>query len=84
MVADRKMIPLWLVRLNAIVLWLNPVLGAVAGVLAMLVAVAASERLSGKSINAATQVVRRADAPSQERCQPSALPPELRDLRLYD
>lgn len=78
------MIPLWLVRLNAIVLWLNPVLGAVAGVLAMLVVVAASERLSGRGVNATAQIVRRAELPSPDRCQLSALPPELRDLRLYD
>lgn len=82
--ADLKTAPLWLIRFNTILLWLNPGLSLAAVVLALLVIAAAGERSSGNGIKAAPQVVRLADVPSPDLCRPSTLPPELRDLRLYD
>lgn len=82
--ADLKTAPLWLIRFNTILLWLNPFLSVAAVVLALLVVVAASERSSGDGTNAATQITRFLDASSSDLCRPSTLPPELRDLRLYD
>ena len=83
-VADLKTAPLWLVRFNTILLWLNPGLSLVAAILALLVIAAASERSPGHRTNVAPQVARLVDAPTPELCRPSTLPPELRDLRLYD
>jgi hypothetical protein len=82
--ADLKTAPLWLIRFNAILLWLNPALSLAAAVLALLVIAAAGERSSGHGAKAATQVVRLAAAPSPDLCRPATLPPELRDLYLYD
>ena len=82
--ADLKTAPLWLIRFNTILLWLNPGLSLAAVVLALLVIAAAGERWPGNRTNAAPRVVRLADAPSSDLCRPSSLPPELRDLYLYD
>jgi hypothetical protein len=81
--ADLKTAPLWLIRFNAALLWLNPGLSLAAVVLALLVIAAAGERWPGSNANVAPQVVRLAKAPSTDLCRPS-LPPELRDLYLYD
>jgi hypothetical protein len=83
-VADLKTAPLWLTRFNTILLWLNPALSLAAVVLALLVIAEAGERSSGAGTNAAPRVVGLADAPSPDLCRPSTLPPELRDLYLYD
>ena len=82
--ADLKAAPLWLIRFNTILLWLNPGLSLVAAILALLVIAAAGERSSDNRTKAAPQVVRLADARSPDLCHPSGLPPELRDLYLYD
>ena len=82
--SDLKTAPLWLIRVNTILLWLNPGLSLAAVVLALLVIAAAGERSSGHRTNAAPQVARLAAAPSPDLCRPSTLSPELRDLRLYD
>jgi hypothetical protein len=82
-VADLKTAPLWLIRFNTILLWLNPGLSLAAVVLALLVIAAAGERSSGTT-KAAPQVANLADAPSPDPCRPSTLLPELRDLYLYD
>lgn len=82
--ADLKTAPLWLVRFNTVLLWLNPALGLAAVVLALLVIAAAGERWPATRANAAPRVVRLAEAPSASLCRPSTLPPELRDLYLYD
>jgi hypothetical protein len=83
-VADLKTAPLWLTRFNTILLWLNPGLSLVALILALLVIAAAGERASGNGTKAAPQVTRLAEAPSSDLCRPASLPPELRDLYLYD
>jgi hypothetical protein len=83
-VADLKTAPLWLIRFNTILLWLNPGLSLVAVVLALLVIAAAGERSSGSGANAAPRVISLAEAPSSDLCRSSTVPPELRDLRLYD
>ncbi|SDN53170.1 hypothetical protein [Afipia sp. GAS231] len=82
--ADLKTAPLWLIRFNTILLWLNPGLSLVAAILALLVIAAAGERSPVNRINSGPQVVRLAKAPPPELCPPSTLPPELRDLYLYD
>jgi hypothetical protein len=83
--ADLKTTPFWLMRFNTVLLWLNPGLSGVAAlVLALLVIAAAGEREAGNGARAAPQIVRIADAPLPAVCRPAALPPELRDLRLYD
>lgn len=82
--ADLKAAPLWLVRFNAILLWLNPGLSLVAVVLALLVIAEAGERSSGNGTRAAMKIIRLADAPSPNLCRPQTLPPELRELYLHD
>ena len=42
-----NMAPYWLVRLNDVLAWLNPALGLVAAVLALLTIAAAAERFPG-------------------------------------
>ena len=79
-----KTAPLWLIRFNTILLWLNPCLSVAALVLALLVIAAAGERSAGSGANAAPQVARLAAAPSPDMCRPVILPPELRDLYRYD
>jgi hypothetical protein len=82
--ADLKAAPLWLIRFNTILLWLNPGLSLVAAILALLVIAAAGERSSGSGTNASPRVISLAAAPSPDLCRPSTLPPELRGLYLYD
>ncbi len=82
--ADLKAAPLWLIRFNTVLLWLNPGLSLAAVVLALLVIAAAGERWLGNRTNAAPQVVRLAVAPPPGLCRPSIVSPELRDLYLYD
>jgi hypothetical protein len=50
----------------------------------LLVIAAAGERASGNGTKAVPRVVRLADVPSSDLCRPSTVPPELRDLNLYD
>ena len=78
--ADLRTAPLWLIRFNTILLWLNPGLSLVAAILALLVVAAAGEHRT----RAGPQVVRLAAAPSPDLCRPSSLPPELRDFYLHD
>ena len=82
--ADLKTAPLWLIRFNTVLLWLNPGLSFAAVVLALLVIAAAGERWPGNRTNAAPQVVGLAAAPQPGLCRPSIVSPELRDLYLYD
>ena len=82
--ADLKTAPLWLIRFNTILLWLNPCLSVTALVLALLVIAASGGRPTGNSASAAPQAVRLAATPSPDLCRPATIPPELRDLYLYD
>lgn len=82
--ADLKAAPHWLIRFNAILLWLNPALGLVAVLLALLVIAAAGQHPSTSAANTPPRIVRLAAAPSPEPCRPTALPPEIRELSLYD
>jgi len=76
------MAPYWLFRLNDFLAWLNPALFVAAGVLLVLVAAAAGERLPGKAT--VIQTARPVEVASSVECPRAVLPPELRDLRLYD
>jgi hypothetical protein len=76
------MAPYWLFRLNDFLAWLNPALCVAAGVLLVLVTAAAGERLPGKAI--VIQTARPIEIASSVECPRAVLPPELRDLRLYD
>jgi len=75
------MTPSWLVRLNDFLAWLNPVLGLIAGVLAAMVIAAAAARLPVPPVKPAAPA---AQQPAQAACQKAALPPEWRELSLYD
>jgi hypothetical protein len=86
-----NMAPYWLVRLNDVLMWLNPALGLIAAILALLTIAAAAERFPG---NAVSSVAYNYPAPYRARrpvnvlasaeCARPVLPPELRDLRLHD
>jgi hypothetical protein len=78
------MVPYSLVRLNEFLAWLNPALSVVAGVLLVLVIAAAGERFPGKAASPVIQTARPVDVASSIECPRAVLPPELRDLRLYD
>jgi hypothetical protein len=78
------MAPHWLFRLNDFLAWLNPVLCVAAGVLLVLVTAVAGERFPGKAASPVIQIGRPVDTPSSVECSRTVLPPELRDLRLYD
>ena len=78
------MSPYWLLRLNDLLTWLNPALGCVAAVLALMVIAVAAERASGQVARPAVQAARPVNAPSSAECPRVVLPPEWRDLRLYD
>jgi hypothetical protein len=82
--SDLKTAPLWLIRFNTILLWLNPCLSVAALVLALLGIAVAGGRSTGNGANVVPRVVRLAAAPSPDLCRPAILPPELRDLYLYD
>ena len=75
------MTPSWLVRLNDFLAWLNPVLGLIAGVLAAMVIAAAATRLPLPPVKPAAPA---AQQPAQAACPKAALPPEWRELSLYD
>ena len=79
-----NMAPYWLVRLNDFLTWFNPALGFVAAILALLTIAAAAERFPRA---AASSVIHRAPPVSvlaSAECARLVVPPELRDLRLYD
>jgi hypothetical protein len=78
------MAPYWLFRLNDFLAWLNPALCVVAGVLLVLVTAAAGERLPGTATSSVIQTARPVEIASSIECPRAVLPPELRDLRLYD
>jgi hypothetical protein len=78
------MTPSWLVRLNDLLPWLNPVLGLVAGVLAAMVISAAAGRLPIQPTKPAAPAVRVVREPAPVACQKAALPPEWRELSRYD
>lgn len=79
-----NMAPCWLVRLNDFLTWLNPALGLVAAVLALLTVAAAAERFPRAAASPAVYRARPVNVLASAECARPALPPELRDLRLYD
>ncbi|MBR1144642.1 hypothetical protein [Bradyrhizobium sp. AUGA SZCCT0431] len=79
-----SMAPYWLIRLNGLLAWLNPALGGVAAILALLVIATAAERLPRNGSGAIAQAARPVSAVAPAECVRAALPPELRDLRLHD
>ena len=79
-----KMNPYWFVRLNDALAWLNPALGLVAGMLALLTIAAAAERFPRNAARPAAYSVRPVGVLASAECARPVLPPELRDLRLYD
>ena len=78
------MAPYWLFRLNDFLAWLNPALCVVAGGLLVMVIAVAGERFPGKAASPVMQTARAVDIPASVECPRAMLPPELRDLRLYD
>ena len=76
--------PYWLVRLNDLLAGFNPALGLVAAILALLTIAAAAERFPRNATRPAVQSARPANALAPAECTRPVLPPELRDLRLYD
>jgi len=78
------MAPYWLFRLNDFLAWLNPALCVVAGVLLVMVIAVAGERFPGKPASPVMQTARAVDMAASVECPRVVLPPELRDLRLYD
>jgi hypothetical protein len=79
-----NMVPYWLVRLNDLLVWFNPALGLVAAVLALLTIAAAAERFPRNAMSPAAQSTRSVNVLASADCARPAVPPELRDLRLYD
>jgi hypothetical protein len=85
-----NMAPYWLVRLNDLLSWLNPALGLVAAVLALLTIAAAAERFPQNAVNSAVYTypapysARPVNVRASAECARPVLPAELRDLRLYD
>jgi hypothetical protein len=85
--ANRRMnmAPYWLVRLNGVLAWLNPALGLVAAVLALLSIAAAAERFPRTAVSPPVYRAQPVSALASAECaRPVVVPPELRDLRLYD
>ena len=78
------MAPYWLVRLNDLLAWLNPILGGVAALLAMLVIAVAAERFPGNAVRPPVQIARQVSVVAPTECPRAVLPPEWRDLNLYD
>jgi hypothetical protein len=72
-----------LARLNDFLPWLNPVLGLMAGVLAAMVIAATAGRLPVQPSRPAAPAAQAVRQPAQPACQ-AALPPEWRELSLYD
>lgn len=79
-----RMTPSWLTRLNACLTWLNPTLGLVAAVLAVLVAASVTDRLQGLRTVPAVQAAQVAPRSVVPACALTAMPQEMRDLLLYD
>jgi hypothetical protein len=78
------MTPIWLLRLNGFLAWLNPVLGLIAAVLAAMVIAAAAEHLPAQPSKPAAPAAQAVQRQAQAACPQAALPPEWRDLSLYD
>ena len=78
------MTPIWLMRLNSLLAWLNPALGLVAAVLAVMVVAAAAARGPGPTGRPAVQVAQTIPRAVAPVCAQAALPPELRDMLLHD
>jgi len=78
------MAPFWLVRLNDLLAWLNPALGCVAAILALLVIAVAAERFPANVTRPAIQGTRPVSAVASVECPRAVLPPEWRSLQLYD
>ena len=78
------MTPYWLIRLNDVLAWLNPALGFVAAILALLTIAAAAERFPRNAMSPSVQGARPVKVAAAAECARPALPPELRELRLYD
>ena len=79
------MAPYWLVRLNDLLAWLNPVLGGVAAILALLVIAAAAERFPANAVRPAVQSARQISVvAARAECPHAVVPTEWRDLQLYD
>lgn len=79
------MAPYWLVRLNDVLAWFNPALAGVAALLAMLVIATAAERFPIHAARPAVQSARQMSVvASRAECPRAVLPPEWRDLQLYD
>jgi hypothetical protein len=76
--------PYWRIRLNDFLTWLNPALGFVAAILALLTIAAAAERFPRNAASPAVQTTRAVSVLASAECVRPAMPPELRDLRLYD
>ena len=74
----------WLVRLNDVLAWLNPALGLVAAILAMLTIAVAAERSPRNAMSPPVPSARPVNILASAECARPVLPPELRDLRLYD
>ena len=81
---NADMTPTWFIRFNRLLPWLNPLLGLVAGVLAAMVISAAAGRLPVQPSRPVAPVVRIAQQPAPVACQKAALPPDWRELSLYD
>ena len=79
------MAPYWLVRFNDVLAWLNPALAGVAALLAMLVIATAAERFPAHAARPAVQSAwQNGVVASRVECPRVVVPPEWRDLRLYD
>jgi len=79
------MAPYWLGRFNDVLAWLNPLLAGVAALLAMLVIATAADRFPAYAARPAVQSARlNSVAAARAECPRVVLPPEWRDLRLYD
>jgi len=78
------MAPYWLVRLNDALTWVNPALGLVAAILALLTIAAVAERFPRQVARVAVQSARPVKVAAAADCARPVLPPELRDMRLHD
>jgi hypothetical protein len=79
-----NMAPYWLVRLNDLLTWFNPALGFVATILALLTIAASAERFPRAAASPAIYRAPPVSVLASAECARPVVPPELRDLRLYD
>jgi hypothetical protein len=79
-----NMAPYWLARLNDALTWVNPALGLVAAILALLTIATAAERFPRNMTSAAVQTTRPVKVAAAAECARPVVPPELRDMRLHD